>query len=66
MLLRTSQDRARSADALTLAKSALDTHEATSGPNHPWTKDSVRVTADALEAVGRTDEASVLRSKYSL
>jgi hypothetical protein len=31
------------------------------GPNHPWTKDSARVTPDAL---GRTEEAAALREKY--
>ena len=31
------------------------------GPNHAWTKDSARVTADALHALGRSEEAKVLR-----
>jgi len=31
------------------------------GRDHPWTKDSARVTADALDALGRTEEAMALR-----
>ena len=33
-------DTARAAEALPLAQTALATHEAASGPNHPWTKDA--------------------------
>jgi hypothetical protein len=36
------------------------------GQIHPWTKDSARVTADALDALGRTEEAKALREKYGL
>jgi hypothetical protein len=32
--------------------------------DHPWTKDSARVTADALDAQRRTDEAVVLRRRH--
>jgi hypothetical protein len=32
------------------------------GRDHAWTKDSARVTADALDALGRTEEAKALRS----
>ena len=56
----------RASDALTFAQSALATHEAASGLNRPWTKDSARVTADALDAVGRTEEAKALRQKYGV
>jgi tetratricopeptide (TPR) repeat protein len=45
---------------------ALAIHEVTPGPNHPWTKDSARVTANALDALGRTEEAKVLRERYGL
>jgi hypothetical protein len=36
------------------------------GPLHPWTKDSARVTADALHALGRTEEATALRARYDI
>ena len=36
----------------------------TTGLNHPWTKDSARVTADALDALGRHEEAKALRERY--
>jgi hypothetical protein len=59
-------DAGRAAEALPLAQTALSTHEAASGANHLWTKDSARVTADALAAVGRADEAAALRARYRL
>ena len=51
---------------LTVAQSALATHEAASGLNHPYTKDSARITADALDALGRTEEANALREQYGV
>ena len=42
----------RPAEALQLARAALAVHERANGPNHPWTKDSAGVTADALAALG--------------
>jgi hypothetical protein len=36
------------------------------GRDHPWTKDSARVTADALDALGRSEEAKALRGRYGL
>jgi hypothetical protein len=33
---------------------------------HRWTKWSARATADALDALGRTDEAKALREKYGI
>jgi hypothetical protein len=36
------------------------------GLNHRWTKDSARVTADALDALGRTEEAKALRERYGV
>jgi hypothetical protein len=56
----------RASEGLTVAQSALAIHEAASGLNHPWTKDSARVTADALDALGRTEEAKALRERYGL
>ena len=52
--------------ALTLGEIALTAHEGTLGPNHAWTKDSARVTADALDALGLTEEATALREKYEI
>ena len=48
------------------ARAALAAHENALGPEHAWTKDSARVTADALDALGRTDEATALRERYGL
>jgi hypothetical protein len=31
-----------------------------------WTKNSARVTADALDALGRTEEAKALRERYGV
>ena len=59
-------DTARAAEALPLAQTAPATHEAASGANHPWTKDSARVTADAPAALGRADEATALGARYGL
>jgi tetratricopeptide (TPR) repeat protein len=55
----------RPEQALKLGQAALASH-ARSRPNHPWTKDSARVTADALDALGRADEANALRARYDL
>jgi hypothetical protein len=49
--------------ALTFGETALAAHTKLLGPNHPWTKDSARVTADALDALGRTEEAKALRER---
>lgn len=53
----------RATEVLTIAQAALAIHEAASGLNHPWTKNSARVTADAL---GRTEEAKTLRERYGV
>jgi tetratricopeptide (TPR) repeat protein len=52
--------------ALPLAETALAGHEKILGPGHPWTKNSARVTADALEALGRGGEAVALREKFGI
>ncbi len=54
------------AEALELAEAALAAHEKVLGPSHPWTRDSARVTADALEALGRAEEAAAVRARYGL
>ena len=56
----------RPAEALQLARPALAAHERVNGPNHPWTKDSAGVSADALAALGRAEEAEALRKKYGI
>jgi hypothetical protein len=53
-------------EALALAQTALDAHEKLLGRHHAWTKDSARVTADALDALGRTEEAKALREPYGV
>jgi hypothetical protein len=49
-----------------LGQTALAAHESVLGPDHAWTGDSARVTAEALDALGRTDEADGLRARYNL
>jgi hypothetical protein len=41
------------ADALAVGKTALMAHDKVLGREHAWTKDSARVTVDALDAFGR-------------
>jgi hypothetical protein len=55
-----------SAEALTLGEAALAAHEKVVGASHIWTKDSASVTADALDALGRTEEATTLRIRYGI
>ena len=62
LLLMTDRPR----EALSLAEGALAVHETANGPHSPWTKDSARVTADALDTLGRADEAAALRARYGL
>jgi hypothetical protein len=52
-----------STEALALGDTALAAHDKLLGRHHAWTKESARVTADAL---GRTDEAKALREKYGV
>jgi tetratricopeptide (TPR) repeat protein len=54
----------RPGEALQLAQNALAIHEQAFGESDGWTKGSAQVTADALDALGRTDEASALRGRY--
>jgi hypothetical protein len=62
LLLTTGQPT----EALTLAETALTAHEKLLGRDHAWTKDSARVTAYALDALGRTEEAKALRERYGI
>jgi Tetratricopeptide repeat len=63
---RLLRETGRAAKALTLGRSLLATHEGALGKNHPWTKDSARITADALDALGRTEAAKALRERYGI
>jgi hypothetical protein len=51
-------------EALSLGETALTTHDKVLGSDHTWTKDSARVTADALDALGSAEEAKALRERY--
>jgi hypothetical protein len=53
-------------EAHALGETALAAHDKVLGQDHPWTKDSARVTADALDALGRTEEAKALRKRYGV
>ncbi|MGO9744555.1 MAG: tetratricopeptide repeat protein [Roseiarcus sp.] len=65
-LARLCLDDSLASEALALAQTALTAHERASGLNHPSTQDSARVTADALDALGRADESAELRARYGL
>ena len=53
-------------EALALSEKALGNRDKAVGRDHSWTKDSARVTADALDALSRTEEAKALRERYGL
>jgi tetratricopeptide (TPR) repeat protein len=53
-------------EALRLGEAAVAAHERMLGPKHPWTSDSARVTAEALDALGRGEGATALRTRYGL
>jgi tetratricopeptide (TPR) repeat protein len=50
--------------ALALGEAALTAHQKALGPAHHFTKDSARVTADALAALDRATEATALRERF--
>jgi hypothetical protein len=52
------------AQALALGQIALSAHDKSLGADHAWTKDSAGTTADALDALGRSEEAKALRERY--
>ena len=54
------------AGARPLLERALASYEKVLGRDHAFTKDSARVTADALDALGRTEEAKALRERYGV
>jgi tetratricopeptide (TPR) repeat protein len=53
-------------EALAFSQSALAAHDKVLGPKHSWTKESAHVAADALDALGRTEEAKALRERYGI
>jgi hypothetical protein len=55
-----------STEALAHGGTALAAHDKLLGRHHAWTKESARVTADALDALVRTEEAKAPRERYSL
>ena len=54
------------AEALTCGDAALAAHKKVLGEDHSWTKNSAGVTADALAALGRAEEAAGLRARFSI
>jgi len=56
----------RANEALTVSETALATQEGASNGKHPWIKFTARVTARALDELGRTEEAKALRERYKL
>jgi hypothetical protein len=63
-LARLLLDIGKPDEARAIAEMAAASHEKVLGPNHVWTVDSAQVTADALDAVGRAEEAAELRKRY--
>ena len=53
-------------EAFTLGQTVLAAHDKILGRDHAWTKDTARITAAALEALGRAEEAKALRERYGL
>jgi tetratricopeptide (TPR) repeat protein len=53
-------------EALGLAEAALSAHDMVLGVGHEWTKDSAGATAAALDALGRTGEATAVRAQYGI
>jgi tetratricopeptide (TPR) repeat protein len=53
-------------EALALSEAALAAHDKVLGADHPWTRESARVSADALDALGRGEEAAAFRARQGL
>ena len=49
-----------------MSEAALAALEKVPGANHRWTKWAAAVTGDALDALGRADEAAALRARCGL
>jgi hypothetical protein len=54
------------AEAQRIGGIALAGHDKAFGLAHSWTRDAAHVTADALDALGRGDEAEALRTRYGV
>jgi tetratricopeptide (TPR) repeat protein len=54
------------AEAVALSQVALAAHESALGPDHPWTHDSANTSAQALDLLGRSDDATKLRKQYAV
>jgi tetratricopeptide (TPR) repeat protein len=59
-------DTGHASEAHTLAAAALAIHAEANSARNNWTKESARVSADALDALGRGDEATAVREKYGI
>jgi tetratricopeptide (TPR) repeat protein len=53
-------------EALRDSETALAGLERALGKNSRWTKDAARTTADALDALGRAEEAATFRARYRI
>jgi tetratricopeptide (TPR) repeat protein len=54
------------AQALAYGEAALAVHRQALREGHPWIKDSAAITAAALDASGRTEDAAALRARFDL
>lgn len=54
------------ARGVALGEAALATHEQALGPAHAWTLDTARITARALDALGRDAAAKALRERLGI
>jgi hypothetical protein len=52
--------------AFCVGETALAAHEKILGRYHDWSKDSARVTAEALTELGRVEEAVALRTRHGI
>jgi tetratricopeptide (TPR) repeat protein len=51
-------------EALPLLQTSLANHQERLGPDHSWTRDTAGATADALDALGRVEEAKEIRARF--
>jgi tetratricopeptide (TPR) repeat protein len=65
-LARLLLDSGQPSEAALLGERALTALEAKLGATHAWTTESARVTADAWDALGRTQDAAALRQRFGL
>jgi tetratricopeptide (TPR) repeat protein len=65
-LARLLLDRGQAPEAASQGERALIVQEAKLGATHAWTVASARVTADAWDALGRSQDAAALRERFGL